>query len=554
VLRSGLVVDPAAARVGRVLLAVALLVATLLGGRSLSDEDAVSLQGDMPRHMMNGVFLLDFFSSPAWTFDGALTFAQHYFAQYPALSIGHHPPLLPLSLVPFYAVVGVSVLASRLAILSFFLTSVWLMYTLGRRQYDARVAGWAALLFATHPFITIYGQVVLSEMLAVMLVLATLNLLLRFRDAGRLGDYLWFVGFAFLSLAAKQLAAFLFPAYGVLLLIDGGWSRLRKKSVMTWTVVGAALTVLLVVATVVMSPYNVRVVINVLSQSMGLASWRAIANPILHQHLMPILGALALTSLVVAVVNRDKRIRLSVCWIVSVWLGVLFVTGPHDVERYAIYAIPAYCLCGAALLASTQGRRRLLVISAALVVAGATQLTRASSVHPAGASGYEGAAELVLTDRTAPTVLYSASVDTGYFVFFVRKNDPERRLVVLRSDKLLTTSLMANLSEEDLIQSREEIYTLLDRYGTRFVVIEDRPSGSVVLEWLRDEVKSDRFIERQRTPIETNDRRLRDVDLVVYEYKAAKPADPDAALGLDLPLVGRRITVRLSDLQPGNRR
>ena len=54
------------------------------------------------------------------------------------------------------------------------------------------------------------------------------------------------------------------------------------------------------------------------------------------------------------------------------------------------------------------------------------------------------------------------------------------------------------VSVEDRIGSPKEIYPLLGRYGIKFIVIEDRPSGSIVLDWLRDELRGDRFIERRR--------------------------------------------------------
>jgi hypothetical protein len=39
------------------------------------------------------------------------------------------------------------------------------------------------------------------------------------------------------------------------------------------------------------------------------------------------------------------------------------------------------------------------------------------------------------------------------------------------------------------------------------------------------------------------------VDLAIYEYKDAKPGDPNAELDMELPLVDREIRVKLSDLQ-----
>jgi hypothetical protein len=187
-------------------------------------------------------------------------------------------------------------------------------------------------------------------------------------------------------------------------------------------------------------------------------------------------------------------------------------------------------------------------VTALLAAAVLFQIWDAWRVVPVGASGYEDAAEYVLAGTPAPTVLYSASVDTGYFVFFIRKHDPEQQVAVLRSDKLLTTSRMAEVSIEDRISSPEEVYPLLRTFGTRYIVIEDRPSGSRVLDWLRAELLTARFAERLRVPVRTSDRRLQGVSLVVYEFLDAGPADPNAELDLNLPLVGRSIRVRLSDV------
>jgi hypothetical protein len=104
------------------------------------------------------------------------------------------------------------------------------------------------------------------------------------------------------------------------------------------------------------------------------------------------------------------------------------------------------------------------------------------------------------------------------------------------------------LSVETLIAKPEEIYPILQRYGTRFVVIEDRESGSATLDWLRDLVRTDQFVERRRFLIGNANPDLNGVSLVVYEYLNATDPAPDAELDLNIPLVGRRIRVPLSDL------
>jgi hypothetical protein len=539
------------------LFAAALVVALVTGSRGITDEASMSVQGDMPRYLVTGVFLYDFLGSAAsWTFGGAMIYAEHYFAQYPALSIGHHPPLLPISLVPFYAIFGVSIFAARMAVLAFFVLSVVLLYTLVRRIYDEEVAGWACLFFSSSPIIGFYAQRVLSEIPTIALVLAALNALVRFRDLGRFRDYVLFTVLAVGSLASRQLAVFMWPGYIAMLVTRGGWSRLGRRDVMVSTLAAAIVVVPIAVMTVLLSPFNVAVVRDVFDQGPSALKQVALLAPIFRAQLLPALGFVTGAGLVMALVRRDHRVMVGVYWMVSVLASALLITGGVEPVRYTIIAVPAYCLCAASLVraALSPALRRLVTIGLALAVAWPLWTTRGS--RPERNNGYEEAARFVLADaggQPAPTVLYSASRDTGMFVFFVRKHDPSRRLVVLRSDKLLTTSLMGQLSVEDRIQSSKEIYPLLERYGTKFIVIEDLPSGSIVLDWLREELKGDRFIERRRTGVDQSGSARRVPSLVVYEYKGARPADPDAEIDLKLPLVGREIRVRLSALGPAVR-
>jgi hypothetical protein len=195
-----------------------------------------------------------------------------------------------------------------------------------------------------------------------------------------------------------------------------------------------------------------------------------------------------------------------------------------------------------------KGRTLRATAIALCVLAGGYQATIAARVSVEGAGGYEEAARFVLESDPGTTVIFSGDIDTGFFTFFIRKHDADRRLVVLRADKIFTTSRMANVSFRDRIESPEEIYVALRRLGTRYVVIEDRPTRSAVLTWLQEELRTSNFVERWRRPIETRDPRLRGRSLVIYEFLGAGPPDPDAELSMDLPLVGRSLAVRLSDL------
>ena len=167
--------------------------------------------------------------------------------------------------------------------------------------------------------------------------------------------------------------------------------------------------------------------------------------------------------------------------------------------------------------------------------------------EPTYADGYEQAARYVVENRKGESVLFSSKVDTGYFIFFTRKHNPDKDLIVLRADKVLVTNEMSHIVEER-ITKREEIYAILKDYGIGYVVIEDKEYESPPLEWLREEAKSDNFILRKRIPMRSNNYKLQDVALAIYEYKGYTPPKHGKILHMNIPLMGDSITVKFDDL------
>ena len=106
------VISSAKSAIYMTLLSVVILV---LATKGIRDEGTVSLQGDMPRYLMNGVYFYDLIKDFPLTHP--MKYTYQYFARYPALSLGHHPLLLSIAEVPFYAVFGISVFSGRLTIL-----------------------------------------------------------------------------------------------------------------------------------------------------------------------------------------------------------------------------------------------------------------------------------------------------------------------------------------------------------------------------------------------------------------------------------------------------
>ena len=88
----------------------------VLGTRGIREESSVMLAGDMARYVMNGVFVRDLIADGGVKSYGDLAlYAERYYAKYPALSLGHHPPIPYLSVVPFFWIFGVTLTAVRIA-------------------------------------------------------------------------------------------------------------------------------------------------------------------------------------------------------------------------------------------------------------------------------------------------------------------------------------------------------------------------------------------------------------------------------------------------------
>ena len=78
---------------GRILAVAALAAGLWVSSDGITSEGAYFSQGDAARYLMNGVFLHDLIRSDVLLDPASLmTHAERYYARYPALSLGHHPP------------------------------------------------------------------------------------------------------------------------------------------------------------------------------------------------------------------------------------------------------------------------------------------------------------------------------------------------------------------------------------------------------------------------------------------------------------------------------
>jgi hypothetical protein len=526
----------------RVAVLVALIVCTaiVLSSKGIFDEGTVDI-GDMSRHMMNGVFLLDALKDLPRDLS---SYAHRYFARYPALSLGHHPIILPLAEVPVFAVAGISVFSARLVIVFFSVIAGVFWFFLVRDLYEDTIAFFSSLLFLTSSMVVKFTRVVMSEVPALAFLIITVYYFRRHIRSGKLRDALGCALGLILCLYAKALLAFLIPLLIFSLLLEKGINRQYARKALIPILLIAALSAPLVMLTAKVARWNLVWVFQHPQQSMDW-SWLAIyVNEIWRNQLsIPVL-LLSICGIAAALAGREKREIFFLLWILLLYLELL-VIGPGE-GRYAIYWIPPLCLF--ALLPLKFIRNRAPKIGFLSVLAGISglQIYAASKDEPRYAEGYEEAARFIVKNQIH-TVLYSSPVDDGYFVFFVRKHDTAKRTIVLRADKLLATSKL-NVIVSERISSPSDIYDALQNFGVQYLVIEDVKTPSRALEWLRQETRTDRFIERAAIPLRTNIPSLRGARLLIYEYRDSGPPRPDAIIRMSIPLMGKDIAIPLADI------
>jgi hypothetical protein len=522
---------------------LSLIVAVVIGVSSKGMlSEGTGVMGDMPVYAMNGVFFYDALRDLP---RDPLGYAYRYYARYPALSLGHHPLILPLAEVPAYAILGISIFSSRLVILCFTLFAGILWFLVVRSLYDDQVAFFSSLLFLSSPIIVYFSRVTMSEMSALAFLILTIYYYHEFlRTGGKRAAIMCALSLT-LGIYAKLLLVFLIPLLAISMLLEKGTEILRKKTVWVAVALVILLSLPLIILTVNMAKGNLIWIFEHPQQHWNLKSLWAYPERIWRQQLSFPVVILSFLGLALTLVHRRRHEHLFLMWILLLYLELIFI-GPNE-GRYAIYWVPPFCLFAA--LVSRFIRIKALKVAFFLLLTGISvyQIYFAVRMEPRYAEGYEQAARFVVENQ-ASTVLYSSNVDDGYFVFFTRKYDRQKKMIVLRADKILATSNLGAIVNE-LISDPRQIYSTMNSFGIRYLVVENSKSRSRVLEWVEEEAGSEHFLLRKVIPVRSNyPPELRDVNLLIYEYKDWRPADPKAIIRMNIPLMGKDIVVPLADL------
>lgn len=532
-----------------ILIILLCIVVLVLSAKGITDESVVDMNGDMPNYLMNGAFFYDLVRDLSIT--DPLGYAYRYYARYPALSLGHHPLLLGVAEVPFYAIFGISVFSARLTIILFMLLAAIFWFLLISSVYDETVAFLSSLLFVTTPYIVKFSRIVMSEIPTLALLIIATYFFYKYCELDKKKYALASAISWTLSVYAKHIAVFMFPVFFIYLLIKKGIrSIIRKELIISYIIIIVLVLPLVFISLKFAQTHVAMVTEKTLSDRLSLSYFSHLIEILWKYHLTPPVLVLSLISIFVSLYRKDNRIILFLFWTLGCYMLVIYLAllRPRD----TIYLIPVFSLFASTTVNLSIHRTWKVFISTLLLVIIGYQFAIAFRLDPVYADGYEQAARYVTENKKGDSVLYSGVNDTGYFIFFIRKHDTNRDLIVLRANKILATSKMHSVVD-DRITNREEIYEILNNFGVGYVVIEDTESGSRALEWLREEVKSSRFILRKKIILQSNRRKVNNIPLSIYEYKEYKPLQETETLHMNIPLMGDSINVNLKDILKKNK-
>ncbi len=496
---------------------------------------------DADRMRMSGVFIFDFLA--ALPLSRAYDFALRYYAQYPAISIGYHPPLFAMAQAAFNAAFGVNTWSSRLALLPFAFLGISAWFALVRRVFDSGTAIWASLLLMTTPFLAQWSWYTMSDLPLLFLLMLLAYLFHRStespRPVYRYASALVFV----LAVWTKQTAIFALVWFVLYLgLRRQLTSYLANRHF--WISAVPALVALMPIAlmTIWLGDFN-------LEQSIGPGATGGHLERLWWSNLTryawflayvqvtwPLL-ALSAVGAVLAIVRRDGRLLYFGLLAVSTYAFFTYVVATDP--RYTLPIVPALGVFAALplwyLRQAPVARRLFMVLLAGIAT---YQIVQLYAIEPTYARGYEEAARYVVAHRASNMVFFDGA-NNGNFTYFIRALDADRSIYVLRGDKLLSSSALEKAVRLQVhARSRGDIAALFDTYGVTDIVVEARESSSVDIHHeLRRFLDSGPFRLLTTIPVDSNIPRLRDNALKVYRYLESKPPTA-ASVRLRVPLVG----------------
>jgi hypothetical protein len=549
-------------RLAKILLILAVLAPLVLAHALLYQPSEPFYNNDETRHVMTGVFFRDLLVDHPVT--DLPDYTVRYYLQYPALGLLVWPPFFYAVEGVFMLAFGTSVATAKVLVILFAALACVYLFLLVARTHDRRTAAVAVLLFGFAPLMYTLSRQVMLEVPTLACALAAIYHGQRYLDRQHRRDLALCAAATVCATLTRFDGAFLVPCFLLLLVGERRLAVLRRREVLL-----TAGLVLLIVAPVYgltvrgFGTAHLQAVRE--GTSDGSTSFLAPGNLLYYPSVIPkqigwfnVLPALV--GLVLAL-TPARRVR---SWPYLALLLATYLTFTPVAEldpRHVLYWVPAFALFTADgvqfigqgvmhLLGAIDEVRWTKYVQAALagiLVLGTVYLV---SRKPAPyVRGYEEAARYVIehTDDS-PTCLFDSFLN-GDFIYQVRRQDPDRRLWVLRGDKLFYGVLSdPHAAYQEWARSADDVLALIYKYDPEFIVIEDPQIyfHMPMPELLRDVLHEhpERFRLETTIPVQNNCLGQYPIRLEVYR-NLYRNDHPDRCLEVEVLGMRRRIQTTL---------
>ena len=430
---------------------------------------------DETRHVMTGVYFRDLLHDMPVTH--LRDYTINYYLQYPALGLLVWPPFFYFVEGLFMSVFGTSLLVSKALIGVFAAMACIYLFQLVRRTHDTTRAAVAVLIFGLAPLIFLHSSYVMLEVPTLALALAAIYHFIRYLDVEHRSHLALAALAAALSALTRFDAIYLLPLFIILLIVRRRLHILWRREV----IVAAALALVIVLPFYALTAqdigwFHLKQATETLSPNFPgfLSLKRYVFYP---SYLLEQFSLYALIPAVAGLIfGMTKRWR-EAAWPYLVMIFATYLTftpiGEMD-SRHAIYWIPAFALFaaeGITLIASWLRTPKLSLPLAALVIMGmGWSIVAAPKFY---VRGYEDAARYVVSNSTNSPFSFFVGRLNGNFIYQLRRHDPNRRLWVLRADKLLFSTLVNSQVEyKQFAGGDEDILATIFKYDPEFIIVE----------------------------------------------------------------------------------
>ncbi len=527
-----------------------LLLAAAVWFTSVSTEPFFG--NDETRHLMTGVFFRDLFADGGWR--SLRDYTVQYYLQYPALGLLVWPPLFYVIEGAVMLIGGTSLLVGQLVVLGFAAAATIYLAALVARRHSLWTAWTASMLFVLSPIILQYSRQVMLELPALAFMLAAIYHAVVYLDTDA-SPHLWLAALASACAVMTRFdAAVLAPILLVVVWIRGDWFAIFRAR--TWVACLAAACVtapaiwmtavefgVVHLSTIVPGSSGTQ---SILQRTLGTVSYYIVALP--EQLGLPLLFAGA-AGTAMALSSKARR-HQSAPYLATIFATyMVFTLIEEKVPRHTIAFAPAFAALAAIALSEVRRRIGHSIVAwsvTAMIILGTG--VSASQLPTPYVRGYRAAAEYVVARTSASRYCLFDGYLEGNFIYQVRHANPERRLWVLRGDKLFYASVINPGNQyTEFVSSDEEMTDLLHSYDPEYIVVESRqpvkelPMGSRLRALLASHPEL--YELERRIPIEASSPLWRSVDLLIYRKLNRNPT-PRSTVDMEMLTLSR-------PLQPG---